>query len=51
MDSGITAESEMRTAAAMLALGGLTERDIASALRVDVGQVTSWLSSPAHTSC
>ena len=40
---------DMRTATAMLAAGGLKPLDIASALRVDVKQVTSWLSLPTHS--
>ena len=40
---------DMRTATAMLAASGLKPLDIASALRVDIKQVTSWLSLPAHS--
>ena len=36
--------SHMRTAAAMLAAGGLKLRDIAVAFRINVEQVRAWLS-------
>ena len=46
MNGGGTAEADMRTAAAVLAAGGLKPQDISVALRVAVGQVRAWLSLP-----
>ena len=40
---------DLQAAAAMLAAGGLTPRDIAAALRINVEQVRTWLSPPSRS--